>query len=556
MPGKLPPGGNMHKKSDMKAEQESKKTSAKAGAQKNTEASAKKDSKAGAQKNAEAGAQKNAEAASKKGAQEVQRTLHQRIMKVAIETFGIKRLRPGQEELIQAALTGRDSFGIMPTGSGKSLCFQIPGLLLKKTVVVVSPLISLMHDQHEKLIDLGISAAKINSTLTTGEEQDLKESVADGEKDIVYVTPERLENEQYLELLQTAEVGLIVVDEAHCISQWGHDFRPAYTALAAAIARLGRPPIMALTATATEDVTADIIAQLKMSNPLILRQGIDRPNLLFNVFNTVNDGLKKEKLMETINNTDGTGIIYVSTVKAAEEVAQTLREANIEAAAYHGRLPAKKRTEVQDGFMQDRYKVIVATKAFGMGIDKPNVRFVIHYQFPDSVESYYQEAGRAGRDGKEAVAILLYQLEDKRIQSYFLGGKYPSQPDVSSFLESLRLAQETRSSVNLKTLAETSGIPLNKLRVIANYLEGAELIKKGRGLKVLRTFDSAEELAKFLAEYEGRHQSDREKLEDMMHYAQTMQCRVSFIQKYFGETEESKCGRCDNCNSKSDTVAA
>jgi ATP-dependent DNA helicase RecQ len=478
------------------------------------------------------------------------------ILKVANRVFGITKLRPGQRELIEAALAGKDSLGIMPTGSGKSLCFQIPSLILKKTVLVISPLISLMQDQHEKLLELGISAGKINSTLSSGEEQELKESVAEGEKDIIYVTPERLENEDYVELLKKAEVGLIVVDEAHCISQWGHNFRPAYTALASAIARLGRPPLMALTATATEDVTEDIVAQLKMSDPLVLRHGVDRANLIFNVSNTVNVEQKKEKLLETITNSNGPGIVYVSTVKAAEQVAQMLCEAGIKATAYHGKLPTKRRSAVQDEFMQDKFKVIVATKAFGMGIDKPDVRFVIHYQFPDSVESYYQEAGRAGRDGKEALALLLYQLEDKRIQSYFLGGKYPNQSDVSSFLQSLKEAQESRTTVNMQALAEKTGIALNKLRVIANYLEGAGLIKKSRGLKVLKIFNSQEELENFLAEYQNRHQSDRQKLDDMMHYAQTMQCRVAFIQKYFGETEDLKCGRCDNCNAKPDNVAA
>ncbi len=482
------------------------------------------------------------------------KTTEQQVERAAEEIFGIENFRPGQAELISAALAGRDSIGVMPTGSGKSLCFQLPSLLLPKTVVVVSPLISLMQDQHHKLIDLGIPSAKCNSTNTAAEEQDIKISVADGEKDLVYVTPERLENAEYLHVLREAGVSLFVVDEAHCISQWGHDFRPAYTALASAIKTLGRPPIMALTATATDDVTRDIVSQLQLKEPILVRRGIDRPNLIFSVVNTMNDNMKQERLLAEIQSAHGVALVYVATVKAAEQVAEWLCSQNIRAAAYHGKLAAKKRQQIQEDFMSDRYNAIVATKAFGMGIDKIDVRLVVHYQFPDSVESYYQEAGRAGRDGNEARAILLYQLEDKRIQSYFLGGKYPNRQEVTTFLDALEQASQGQSSVNLQKLSEVSDVPIKKLRVIANYLESAELIAKTRGIKALRAFSSGEELEQFLKHYEERHQNDRDRLEQIIHYAQTIKCRIAFLQQYFGENPQNDCGRCDNCQSTPDDI--
>jgi ATP-dependent DNA helicase RecQ len=468
-----------------------------------------------------------------------------KIEKMARQKFGIQRFRLGQNSIIESALSGRNVLGIMPTGAGKSMCFQLPSLFVEKSTVVVSPLIALMQDQKEQLADIGIDAIKLDSTLSASEEREAREAILE-ERELIYVTPERLENKEYLDILKEAGVSLFVVDEAHCVSQWGHDFRPAYLNLRKAIKHLGNPPVMALTATATDDVIDDILKQLAIEDAQLVQFGIDRPNLIFSVVPTVNDESKKAKLLETINGSDGCGIVYVATTKLADELQKWLVEQGVKATKYHGKMAAKARQEAQQAFMSSECDVVVATKAFGLGINKADVRFVVHYQFPDSVESYYQEAGRAGRDGKPAEAILLYQLEDKRIQSYFLGGKYPARDESRQVYEALEKA--VPDGLSTAELAEATEIAQKKLKVILSYLDGSGIIERKRKYKMVQGFASPAEMEHFLSEYEERHSSDRERLQEMMHYGQTVQCRVQFLKHYFGEESDKICGHCDNCN--------
>ena len=365
--------------------------------------------------------------------------------------FGVRSFRPGQREVIDGVLAGRDVVGIMPTGAGKSLCFQLPALFLDGATVVVSPLIALMQDQQEKLADVDIDAAKLNSTLTASEEKRTARAIRRGQRPLIYVTPERLENPDAVADLARAGVALFVVDEAHCVSQWGHDFRPAYLSLRDVIERLGRPPVMALTATATPAVLEDIARQLKLRQPLVVNTGIERPNLLFEVFRTVNLDSKQQHLDQILNASlaeGGGGIVYVATVRAADELWAYLAARRARVERYHAKLTAGDRESIQQRFMAGELDVIVATKAFGMGIDKLDIRVVVHWQFPDSLESYYQEVGRAGRDGQPARASLLYQLEDKRIQSYFLGGKYPRREDSLQIVATLERLWATPARVS------------------------------------------------------------------------------------------------------------
>jgi ATP-dependent DNA helicase RecQ len=346
---------------------------------------------------------------------------HRRVRKLRNllrRTFRLQRLRPGQREVIDSVLAGRDTLAIMPSGAGKSLCYQLPALQMRGTTIVVSPLIALMKDQSDKLEKRGVDTAPVNSALSARELREAMRRIRASEADFIFTTPEQLAAPEFLKKLKASPIDLFVVDEAHCITQWGHDFRPAFSGLGKALRALGNPTLLALTATATPDVIEDIARQLGRPRMRVLNAGVYRPNLYFEVLQVTNATEKKQALLEVVRS-GGAGIVYCATVREAKAVHAWLAGEGVKAELYHGRLGGRERTQRQEAFMSGKARTMVATNAFGMGIDRQDIRYVAHYQLPGSLEAYYQEAGRAGRDGKEARCTLLYDHADRRVQLYF-----------------------------------------------------------------------------------------------------------------------------------------
>ncbi len=477
------------------------------------------------------------------------------------EHFGFDNFRTGQRDIVEQVLDGRDVLAVMPTGSGKSLCYQFPACVLDGTTLVVSPLIALMKDQVDALKEFGVAATLINSSIGFQEQQARMLEMAQGKYRIVYVAPERFKNDNFLNAVRDTDIDLLAVDEAHCISQWGHDFRPDYLKLGDVREMLGEPPTVALTATATNLVQRDILDNLGLPGAEVVVSGFERPNLFYEVYVAGGDEDKLSRIEKVVEHWRGESVVvYCATRRQVDEVTQGLKQGGVVVGTYHGGLSDRQRGRVQEAFMQGDVPVLVATNAFGMGVDKPDVRAIVHYNIPGSLEAYYQEAGRAGRDGDPADCIVLYNRRDRGIHDFFIENSFPEKEVVESVWMFLYKKGVDTHQVGAEEIADKLGRTGRSGRVHSWAVQTSlRLLQEGGhvdfgvrdGYPWVAVLDRAR-LRDLRVDWD-RLKEQRDlglrQLSDVETYATGKGCRQTYLLNYFNSSPsyDDGCGHCDAC---------
>ncbi|MGQ4482890.1 RecQ family ATP-dependent DNA helicase [Streptomyces sp. SAS_276] len=469
-----------------------------------------------------------------------------RLRGTARRVFGWQHLRPAQLSAMKAVMKGHDVLAVMPTGAGKSAVYQVPAVLLGGPVVVVSPLIALQRDQMQSLLGSGVlRTAAVNSAQRKSDNESSWARISASSVDVVFLAPEQLAKTEVTDRLAAVGPRLLVVDEAHCVSSWGHDFRPDYLRLRHARERLGNPPVLALTANAAAPVRRDIAERLGMNDPVEIVAGFDRPNIRLEVAAFQDAAAKERFVVERAAVEEKPGILYAGTRKAADNYAAQLSELGLAAASYHAGLSAAERQEAQDRFSSGELDVVVATSAFGMGIDKADVRFVLHASVPGSLDAYYQEIGRAGRDGAPARAILAYRSQDLGLQRFFATGA-PDADALRRVAEFLRGEGDAVSATRLRTGCD---IGATALSAVLNLLEETGAVRTGRkGSRYVGTDDDVDAVVRSALAVHATHvKLERSRVDMMRGYAEATDCRRRFLLGYFGDAGPVPCGGCDNC---------